>query len=147
MVVGPLHCLVRLPGKEADADLASLRDPGGPEPRRPARSQHRDGRTASDHRRRHPDRLRSEAFFAHLCAAAPIPASSGRTNRHRNRGGDRHTNSALCTIVLVRRPPERGAQIITSRCAGHAREARPEICRTGGRRGRSRGTRPAPHPD
>ncbi|WP_373433661.1 transposase [Streptomyces sp. CS113] len=100
--------------------------------------------TAGDY----PDRLRSEAAFAHLCAAAPIPASSGRTNRHRiNRGGDRHANSALCTIVLVRRPPERGAQIITSRCAGHAREARPEICRTGGRRRRSRGTRPAPHPD
>lgn len=50
-----------------------------------------------------PDRLRSEASFAHLCAAAPIPASSGRTNRHRiNRGGDRHANSALYTIVLVR---------------------------------------------
>ncbi|MFJ3026007.1 transposase [Streptomyces tendae] len=50
-----------------------------------------------------PDRLRSEASFAHLCAAAPVPASSGRTNRHRiNRGGDRHANSALHTIVLVR---------------------------------------------
>jgi transposase len=50
-----------------------------------------------------PDRLKSEASFAHLCAAAPIPASSGRTNRHRlNRGGDRHTNNALHTIVLVR---------------------------------------------
>ncbi|MER7507834.1 transposase [Streptomyces lavendulae] len=50
-----------------------------------------------------PDRLRSEASFAHLCAAAPIPGSSGRTNRHRiNRGGDRHANSALYTIVLVR---------------------------------------------
>lgn len=50
-----------------------------------------------------PDRLRSEASFAHLCAAASIPAFSGRTNRHRiNRGGDRHANSALYTIVLVR---------------------------------------------
>lgn len=27
-----------------------------------------------------PDRLRSEAAFAHLCGAAPIPASSGKTN-------------------------------------------------------------------
>lgn len=27
------------------------------------------------------DRLRSEASFAHLCAAAPVPASSGRTHR------------------------------------------------------------------
>lgn len=30
-----------------------------------------------------PQRLRSEAAFAHLCGAAPIPASSGRTHRHR----------------------------------------------------------------
>ncbi|MEU9279214.1 IS110 family transposase [Streptomyces sp. NPDC048342] len=50
-----------------------------------------------------PDRLRSEASFAHLCGAAPVPASSGRTNRHRlNRGGDRAANNALHTIVLVR---------------------------------------------
>jgi transposase len=46
-----------------------------------------------------PERLRSEAAFAHQCGAAPIPASSGHTNRHRlNRGGDR----ALHTIVLTR---------------------------------------------
>ena len=31
----------------------------------------------------HPERLRSEAAWAHLCAAAPIPASSGKTKRHR----------------------------------------------------------------
>lgn len=50
-----------------------------------------------------PDRLRSEAALAHLCGAAPIPASSGRTDRHRlNRGGDRAANSALHTIALVR---------------------------------------------
>jgi transposase len=50
-----------------------------------------------------PDRLVSEAAFAHLCAAAPVSASSGRTDRHRlNRGGNRHANSALHTIVLVR---------------------------------------------
>ncbi|MFI1524899.1 IS110 family RNA-guided transposase [Kitasatospora cineracea] len=50
-----------------------------------------------------PDRLRSEASFAHLCAAAPVPASSGRTHRHRlNRGGDRQANNALHTIALVR---------------------------------------------
>ena len=35
-----------------------------------------------------PERLRSEGAFAHLCGVAPIPASSGRTQRHRlNRGG------------------------------------------------------------
>ncbi|WP_260613505.1 transposase [Streptomyces sp. WAC05858] len=50
-----------------------------------------------------PGRLASEASFAHLCAAAPVPASSGRTDRHRlNRGGDRQANRALHTIVLVR---------------------------------------------
>ena len=50
-----------------------------------------------------PDRLRSEAAFAMLCGAAPLPASSGRTNRHRlNRGGDRQANAALYRIVLTR---------------------------------------------
>ena len=43
-----------------------------------------------------PERLRCEAAFAHLCGVAPIPASSGRTDRHRlNRGGDRQANNAL----------------------------------------------------
>jgi transposase len=50
-----------------------------------------------------PDRLRSESSFAALCGVSPIPASSGRTDRHRlNRGGDRQANSALYTVVLVR---------------------------------------------
>ncbi len=30
-----------------------------------------------------PERLRSEGAFAHLCGVAPIPASSGKTTRHR----------------------------------------------------------------
>ena len=34
-----------------------------------------------------PQRLRSEAAFGHLCGAAPIPASSGRTDRHRRPPG------------------------------------------------------------
>src|SRR2546429_9378825 len=50
-----------------------------------------------------PDRLRNEAALAHLCGAAPIPASSGRTDRHRlNRGGDRTANNDLFTIRLCR---------------------------------------------
>jgi transposase len=50
-----------------------------------------------------PDRLKSEAAFAMLCGAAPIPASSGKTTRHRlNRGGDRQANAALYRIVLSR---------------------------------------------
>lgn len=49
------------------------------------------------------DRLRSEPAFAMLCGVAPIPASSGRTNRHRlNRGGDRQANAALYRVVLCR---------------------------------------------
>lgn len=49
------------------------------------------------------DRLRSEASFAMLCGAAPIPASSGKTHRHRlNRGGDRRANAALYQVVLTR---------------------------------------------
>jgi transposase len=50
-----------------------------------------------------PDRLRSEAAFAMLCGVAPLPASSGKTNRHRlNRGGDRQANAALYRVVLCR---------------------------------------------
>jgi transposase len=59
----------------------------------------------------HPERLRSEAAWAHLCAAAPIPASSGKTVRHRlNPGGDRQANHALWRIVITRmssHPPTR----------------------------------------
>jgi transposase len=58
-----------------------------------------------------PERLRSEASFAALCGTAPVPASSGKTTRHRlSRGGDRHANSALHTIALARmrnHPPTR----------------------------------------
>jgi transposase len=52
----------------------------------------------------HPGRLRSEACFARLAGAAPVPASSGQTQRHRlSRGGDRQLNRPLHTIVLQRR--------------------------------------------
>ena len=50
-----------------------------------------------------PHRLHSEAAFAMLCGAAPIPASSGQTRRLRlNRGGDRQANAALYRIALSR---------------------------------------------
>jgi transposase len=50
-----------------------------------------------------PERIKSEAAFAKLCGVCPIPASSGRTIRHRlNRGGDRQANSALYRTVIVR---------------------------------------------
>src|SRR6266481_1993583 len=51
----------------------------------------------------HPGRLRSEAAWAHLCGVAPIPASSGKTVRHRlNPGGDRQASHALRRIVFTR---------------------------------------------
>jgi transposase len=50
-----------------------------------------------------PERIRSEASFAALCGVSPLPASSGRTDRHRlNRSGDRHANEALWRITMVR---------------------------------------------
>jgi transposase len=50
-----------------------------------------------------PERIRSEGAFAKLCGACPVPASSGRTHRHRlNRGGNRQANAALHRIVVTR---------------------------------------------
>ena len=50
-----------------------------------------------------PERLRSEAAWAHLCGVSPLEASSGKVTRHRlNRGGDRQANRALWTIVITR---------------------------------------------
>ena len=50
-----------------------------------------------------PTRLRSQATFAALCGASPIPASSGKTRRYRlNRGGDRAANRTLHMIAVVR---------------------------------------------
>jgi transposase len=50
-----------------------------------------------------PQRLRSEASWAHLCGVSPIEASSGKITRHRlNRSGDRQANHALWRIALTR---------------------------------------------
>ena len=50
-----------------------------------------------------PERIRSEAAWAHLCGVAPIAASSGKVTRWRlDRGGDRQANSALWVIVITR---------------------------------------------
>lgn len=50
-----------------------------------------------------PDRIRTEPAFAMLCGVAPLPASSGKTRRHRlNRGGDRQANAALYRVTLCR---------------------------------------------
>jgi hypothetical protein len=47
-------------------------------------------------------RFRSQAAFAAHTGTAPVPASSGRVQRHRlNRGGNRQLNRALYTIAMV----------------------------------------------
>jgi len=49
------------------------------------------------------NRMRTEASFAKLVGVAPLPASSGKTHRHRlNPGGDRQANSALYMITVGR---------------------------------------------
>ncbi len=50
-----------------------------------------------------PERIHSEAALAKLCGVCPVPASSGKTNRHRlNRSGNRQANAALHRVVVVR---------------------------------------------
>jgi hypothetical protein len=52
----------------------------------------------------HRGRIASEAAFARLAGAAPIPASSGRTIRYRlDRSGDRKLNRALHMILVTRK--------------------------------------------
>jgi transposase len=75
----------------------------------------------------HKGRFHSEAAFARLAGAPPIPASSGQTIRHRlDRGGDRRLNSVLHQIVITRRKhdPETIAYIARRRAEGKSeREA------------------------
>ena len=55
-----------------------------------------------------PERVRPEAALAKLCGACPVPASSGRTSRHRlDRGGHRRADAALRRVVVVRMRPHR----------------------------------------
>jgi transposase len=50
-----------------------------------------------------PESIHAEAALAKLCGACPIPASSGKTTRHRlNRGGNRKANASLYRVVIVR---------------------------------------------
>lgn len=76
-----------------------------------------------------PDRLRSEASFAALCGTAPVPASSGKTTRHRlSRGGDRRANNALHTIALVRMRSHPPTKVFVQRQRNAGRST-PEILR------------------
>ncbi len=81
--------------------------------------------TAGDNK----ERLRSEAAFAHLCGVSPIPASSGRTARHRlNRAGDRQANRALFLIVMVRMFRDERTRRYVARRTAEGR-SKPEIIR------------------
>ena len=52
----------------------------------------------------HQGRISSEAAFARLAGAAPIPASSGQTIRYRlDRSGDRKLNRALHMVLVTRK--------------------------------------------
>jgi transposase len=69
----------------------------------------------------------SEAAFARLCGVAPIPASSGKTRRHRlHRGGDRWANHALHIAVIVRYCDRTRAYVMRRTTQGLAK---PEIIR------------------
>jgi transposase len=77
----------------------------------------------------HPERLRSEAARAHLCGAAPIPASSGKTVRHRlNPGGDRQANHALWRIVFTRMGSHPATRAYVERCTAKGKSKK-EIIR------------------
>jgi transposase len=70
------------------------------------------------------ERLQSEASFAALCGVSPIPASSGKTTRHRlNRGGDRAANSALHIIAIgrLRTDPRTKAYMAKRTAEGHSK--------------------------
>jgi transposase len=75
-----------------------------------------------------PQRLRSEAAFARLCGAAPVPASSGKVVRHRlDRGGDRRANEALWRIVMVRLAHDPDTRAYTERRLKEGRSKREVI--------------------
>src|SRR5215207_8042570 len=73
----------------------------------------------------HRGRLRTDAAFAMLGGAAPIPASSGQTIRYRlNRGGDRDLNCALHTIVLTRLQHDPATRAYAARRAAEGKTPR-----------------------
>jgi transposase len=73
----------------------------------------------------HPGRCRSDAAFAMLGGAAPIPASSGQTVRFRlNRSGDRQLNQALYTVVLTRLRTDPATRAYADRRRAHGKTNR-----------------------
>ena len=96
----------------------------GARPHRPQFDRPHRSCAAPPYGRRQSQRLRSEASFASLCGVSPVPASSGKTVRHRlNRGGDRAANSALHIIAIGRlRTDQRTKDYVARRTAeGHSK--------------------------
>jgi len=76
-----------------------------------------------------PERVRSEAAWAHLCGVAPVPASSGKITRYRlNRGGNRQANHALWRIVFTRMSGDARTRAYVARRLDEGR-SKPEITR------------------
>jgi transposase len=72
-----------------------------------------------------PQRLRSEAAWAHLCGVSPLEASSGKVTRHRlNRGGDRQANCALWHVVISRLASDPATQAYMERRVKEGRSKR-----------------------
>jgi transposase len=70
------------------------------------------------------DRFASDAKLARIAGAAPIPASSGRTDRHRlDRGGNRQLNCALHRLAIskARLDPQTAAYLARKQAEGKSR--------------------------
>lgn len=66
-------------------------------------------------------KLSGQAAFGSLWGTAPVPTSSGRTDRWRlNRGGNRHLNRAIHTMALTQRrcEPRARGYLASKRAAG-----------------------------
>ena len=75
-----------------------------------------------------PERLQSEAAWAHLCGVSPLEASSGKVTRHRlNRGGDRQANCALWHIVITRLASDPDTQSYMERRVKEGRSKREAV--------------------
>jgi hypothetical protein len=72
-----------------------------------------------------PHRLTGEAAFARCNGTAPLPASSGKTTRHRlSRGGDRQANNAIHTIALSRAQHDPETRAYLQRCTAQGKTPR-----------------------
>jgi transposase len=69
-------------------------------------------------------RFGSDAKFARIAGAAPIPASSGRSDRHRlDRGGNRQLNCALHRLAIskARLDPQTATYLARKQAEGKSR--------------------------